>query len=152
MLHLGLYTDSQAYEWGPNSAIAGTGQSTYGVTYLFSEWHGMDVNFRADFSEYSIAGNRASQLGLIPLLTFPRVESRFPLYFGVGAGPGIFLQQLSNSSSLAFDYELLIGLRFTEIDGALGLFVEYGMKNSIFLLSQGQFNGTALDGGVVFTF
>ncbi len=152
MLHIGQYADSQAYNWGPTSPIGGGGLANYGVTYLVDQWHGLDTNFRADFSEYSLAGNRAVKLSIEPILTFPRAETRFPLYFGIGAGGGIFLQQINSKSNISFDYELVMGLRFMELSNLLGLFVEYGMKNHILLLSEGQFNGTALTGGLIFTF
>ena len=152
MLHIGQYMDSQAYNWGPNPAQQGAGGANYGVTYLLDQWHGMDVNFRGDFSEYSLSGNRAVKLSLMPLLIFPRAETKFPLYFGIGAGGGIFLQQLSNASNISFDYELVMGLRFMELAHSTGLFVEFGMKNDVFILSQGQFNGTVLDGGIIFDF
>jgi len=151
-LHLGQYTDSQAYQWGTTSPLTGVGQGNYGITYLFDQWHSMDLSFRADFSEYSVQGVRATQLALMPLVTFPRIQSSFPLYFGVGIGPGIFLQQANNASNICLDYEVLMGLRFMQLAGPLGFFVEFGLKNSLFVLSQGQFNGTVFDLGLIFNF
>jgi len=152
MLHLGQYTDSQSYNWGPSNLIYGAGQANYGVTYLMDQWRGLDVNLRADFSEYSLQGTRAVKLAIMPLVTFPRAETKFPLYFGIGGGGGVFLQQYPNSSNISFDYELVLGLRFMELVGSLGLFAEYGMKNHLLLLSQGQFNGTVISGGLIFNF
>ena len=152
MLHLGQYIDSQAYEWGPSAKVDGAGAANYGVTYLLDEWHGLDANIRVDFSEYNISNNRAVKISFLPLVTFPRADSRFPLYFGVGGGLGVFMQQISNKSNLSFDYQLIMGARFTDISPGFGAFVEYGLKNHLHLLSNGQFNGTILTGGAVFTF
>jgi len=152
MLHLGRFINSQAYDWGSAAQVNDGGQAIYGVTYLFDQWHGMDLNIRADFQEFSLSNNRAVKIALLPLWTFPRAETKFPLYFGIGAGLGIFMQQLSNKSNLSFDYQLVMGARFFDITPGFGAFVEYGLKNHLHILSNGQFNGTAFAGGVVFTF
>jgi len=152
MIHIGQYTDSEAYQWGPTTPIYGSGQANYGLTYLIDEWHSFDANLRADFSEYSLAGNRAVKLAVEPFITFPRAETKFPLYFGFGAGGGLFMQQLTGASNICLDYELVMGLRFMHLAQALGVFAEFGMKNHLLILSQGQFNGTAIDGGLIFDF
>ncbi len=152
MLYIGQYTDSTSYNWGPNSPISGVGQSNYGLDYIFDQWHGMDSHIRMDFSEYTLAGNRAAKASFLPMITFPRAETKFPLYFGLGAGMGVFLQQFSNKSTLSFDYEVIIGARFMELARSIGIFFEYGMKNHLLLLSDGQFNGTALTAGLIFDF
>jgi hypothetical protein len=53
---------------------------------------------------------------------------------------------------LSFDYQLIAGVRFTNLSGRFGLFFEYGLKNHLHLLSDGQVNGTFLSGGAVFSF
>jgi hypothetical protein len=152
MLYLGKYVNSQAYDWGSSSETSDAGTANYGVTYLFDDWHGLDLNIRMDFSEYNIANSRAVKLALLPLWTFPRADTRFPLYFGLGGGIGIFLQQLNNKSNLSFDYQLVMGARFMDLTPGFGAFVEFGLKNHLHILTNGQFNGTAFSAGAVFTF
>lgn len=152
MLHIGKFVSSQAYDWGATAQVSDPGQATYGVTYLFDQWHGMDLNIRMDFHEFNVSSNRAVKIALLPLWTFPRVESRFPLYFGFGAGLGIFMQQVTNKSNLSLDYQLVMGARFLDITPGFGAFVEFGLKNHLHLLTNGQFNGTAFAAGAAFTF
>jgi hypothetical protein len=151
VLYGGEYMDSQAYAWGPNT-IGGAGQANYGAGFTFDQWHNIDVSGRIDVSEFMLQGNRADKASFLPMLSFPRASSRFPLYIGAGAGLGVFFQQLSNKSALSLDYELVVGVRFMEIARSVGLFFEYGFKNQFFFLSDGQFIGTALTGGLIFDF
>lgn len=152
MLHLGKFVNSQAYDWGPLAQTNDAGQALYGVTYLFDDWHGLDLNIRIDFQEFSLSNNRAVKLALLPLWTFPKAETKFPLYFGLGAGAGIFMQQLTNKSNLSFDYQLVMGARFLDLSPGVGAFVEYGLKNHLHVLTNGQYNGTSFAAGVAFTF
>ena len=112
----------------------------------------MDLNLRFDFNEYQLDSDRATKLSLLPLLTFPPASSHFPLYFGLGAGLGIFFQQIPDESNISFDYQLVAGARFADLIENFGVFVEFGLKNHLQVLSDGQFNGTALTTGAVFTF
>lgn len=153
MLHLGRFVNSQAYQWKDSGKQEDVAKATYGVTYLFDQWNSLDVNIRADFSEYLLSGNsRAVKLSLMPVWTFPRAETRFPLYFGFGAGLGVFFQQIENESNLSFDYQLLMGARFMDILESVGFFIEFGMKNHLHILSDGQLNGTAISAGAIFSF
>jgi hypothetical protein len=154
MLHLGAYTASQAYEWNKSGREDGVGHANYGMTYLYTDWHNFDLNLRAEFSEFKVGTNedRALKFSMLPLITFPRAESKFPIYFGFGAGLGIFFQQAKDESNLSFDYQLVVGSRFMDIWANTGLFVEYGMKNHLLVLTDGQLNGTVLSAGAVFTF
>ena len=152
MLHVGGYSSSTSYQWKDSDKRTGVGKATYGVTYLFDQWSGLDVNVRFDFNEFKIDDERATKLSLMPLWTFPRAETHFPLYFGMGAGLGVFFTQLTDESNISFDYQLVAGVRFQDLYENLGAFVEFGMKNHLHLLSDGQFNGTALSAGAVFTF
>jgi len=152
MLHLGGYSQSSSFAWKDSTRRNGVGKATYGVTYLYDQWAGIDVNIRFDFNEYKIDEERASKLSAMPLWTFPKAETKFPLYFGAGLGPGIFFTQLSDESNISFDYQLIVGARFQDLYENAGAFIEFGMKNHLHLLSDGQFNGTALSAGAVFTF
>lgn len=152
MMSLGMFTGSKSYAWKGSGTIDNPGRWSYGITYLFEEWQGMDMNIRFDFNEYNLNDARATKLSLLPLVTFPEASSGFPLYFGAGAGLGVFFQQLPDESNLSFDYQLVAGARFMNLLDNGGFFFEFGMKNHLHLLSDGQFNGTALTTGAVFTF
>ncbi|MFN7729599.1 MAG: hypothetical protein ACK5P7_10625 [Bdellovibrio sp.] len=151
MLSLGSFIGSNAYVWGPTSEENG-GRMSYGVTYLYDEWAGLDMNIRADFNEYRVEGQHAKKLSLLPLITFPRAAARFPLYFGLGAGLGVFFQQIPDESNLSFDYQLVAGARFMDLFENFGFFFELGMKNHLHLLSDGQVNGNTMTAGGVFSF
>ncbi|MEZ0391852.1 MAG: hypothetical protein ACAH59_06535 [Pseudobdellovibrionaceae bacterium] len=152
MLHIGAYSQSASYNWKDSDKRQGVGKATYGVTYLYDQWSGIDVNIRFDFNEYKIDDESATKLSAMPLWTFPMSESRFPLYFGAGVGAGVFFTQLPEESNISFDYQLIAGARFMDLIENFGAFVEFGLKNHLHLLSDGQFNGTAWSAGAVFTF
>ena len=152
MIHVGGYSSSTAYAWNGNGKKTGVGKASYGITYLYDEWAGMDLNLRFDFNEYKVDGLGASKLSVMPLVTFPRAEKRFPLYFGFGVGAGVFFTQLQDESNLSLDYQLVLGFRWLDALQTAGFFLEFGMKNHLHVLSDGQFNGMPLTGGVVFTF
>lgn len=152
MLHLGAYTNSQSYQWNLTGRIDNVAKANYGVTYIFTDWHNFDLNLRGDFSEFDVNGVRAVKFSVLPMITFPRAETEFPLYFGLGAGLGIFFQQVPDESNLALDYQLVVGTRFVDLWQGVGFFVEYGLKNHLHILSDGQLNGSALSVGAVFTF
>lgn len=152
-LHFGRYMNSQAYEWGERGKQEDIGENTIGLTYRVGEWeNSMDLNLRIDFNEYKIGEERPLKMTLMPLLTFPDASSRFPLYFGFGAGLGVFFKQLQDESTIAFDYQLLMGARFFNVYENTGFFIETGLKNHLQILTSGQFNGTFLSAGAVFTF
>ncbi|WP_253696895.1 hypothetical protein [Bdellovibrio bacteriovorus] len=152
-LHVGRYMGSQSYDWGKNGQEDDVGKMNFGVTYRVGEWqNSMDLNLRLDYTEFDVGGETPSKLSFLPLLTFPDASSRFPLYFGAGVGLGVFFKQASSKSALSLDYQLVAGARFFDIFENTGFFIEAGLKNHILLLSSGQFNGTFLAGGLVFTF
>jgi hypothetical protein len=152
MLHVGGFTESTSYKWQGDPTQKGIGKATYGVTYLYDHWGRLDTNIRLDFIEFKLGNDRATKLSLMPLWTFPMAESRFPLYFGLGAGLGIFFTQIEGESNLSLDYQLVAGLRFLDIIDNFGAFIEYGLKNHLHVLSDGQYNSTALSAGVAFNF
>ncbi len=152
MIDYGAFTKSEAYQWpmtGPKKSVA---KATYGITYLLSEWNSLDLNLRADFNEFLINQERLVKISFLPLITFPRIETRFPIYFGMGAGLGVFFKQIDSESNLSFDYQLVTGVRMMDVLNGMGFFVEYGLKNHLHLLSDGQLNATAVTGGAVFSF
>lgn len=153
-LHFGGFVSDTSYKWGTRDQQDGTGQSTIGLTYRVGEWrNSMDLGVRVDYNSYSLDVGKANKLSFMPVVTFPDASSRFPLYFGAGVGLGIFTTQLSGESALALDYTLLLGARFFDIaETNAGFMLEAGLKNHLFLASDGQFNGTFIAIGPVFTF
>lgn len=152
-LHAGGYLSDTAYKWGESDSVSNIGKANLGVTYRVGEWvNSMDLSFRVDFSTFKLAEGSASKLSFLPVVTFPDASSRFPLYFGGGLGAGVFVSQVAQESSISFDYQLIAGARFFDVIGSTGFFVEGGLKNHLFLLSDGQFNGTFAAVGTVFSF
>lgn len=152
-IHYGRYMASQSYDWGKNGQEDDVGKNNFGVTYRVGEWYNsMDMNIRIEYADYSVGDENPSKLSFLPVITFPDANSRFPLYFGAGAGLGIFMKQTNAKSMLTLDYQLIAGARFFNVFENTGFFLEAGLRNSLFLLSSGQLNGTFLAAGLVFTF
>lgn len=152
-ISLGRYVSSQSYDWGKQGQQNGVGGNGLDLTYRVGEWYkSMDLNVRIGYNQYDIGGEDASKLSFMPMITFPDAGSRFPLYFGAGAGLGVFLKQANGKSPVSFDYQLVLGARFFDIIENTGFFIEAGLKNHLLITSSGQLNGTFLAGGLVFTF
>jgi len=155
-LHFGKMMSSTAYEWGTESKQTDVGDFTAGLTYRIGEWHNsMDLNLRLDFIQYKVVGEgeqKPLKMSILPLITFPDAASKFPLYFGFGIGPGVFFRQTDGEASLSLDYQLIAGARFFDVFENAGFFIESGLKNHLQLWNSGQFNGTFLSAGAVFTF
>ncbi|HVK61997.1 MAG TPA: hypothetical protein VM432_10620, partial [Bdellovibrionales bacterium] len=92
-------------------------------------------------------------ISFLPVITFPDSAAKFPLYFGAGLGIGIFTSNLGGQeSSLALEYQLLAGARIFDLFRNVGFFAETGLKNHLFLASDGQYNGFFVSMGPAFTF
>ncbi|MGE0633285.1 MAG: hypothetical protein AB7O96_12805 [Pseudobdellovibrionaceae bacterium] len=155
MLHAGTYTSSESFYWTRSGRIDDVATNTFGLTYRMDAFtDSMDSNLRVDFTSFKFKDKDVDPLkmSLVYLITFPDAASAFPLYFGLGGGPGVFFRQIKNESNLSFDYQLVAGARFMNITGGAGFFVESGLKNHVHLLSDGQINGVFLAGGAIFTF
>ncbi len=151
-LHIGTFLNEDVYRWGKKQDDD-VGQLNAGVTYRVGEWvNSMDLLFRADFTNYTLNEGNASKLSFVPMITFPDAKSGFPLYFGAGAGLGVFLKQIDDESALSFDYQVVAGARFFDVIEGFGFMIESGMKNHLLLLSDGQYNGVFLTIGGVFNF
>jgi hypothetical protein len=152
-IHVGGFFGSDSYKWGATDHVSNPGRLQGGVTYgigplgKFADWA-----LRADFISYGFPEGNAVNMSVLPMILFPDAGTAFPLYFGIGIGPGVFFQQIGNESTISFNYELVAGARFFDVIGDAGFFVETGLKNEIHLLSDGQFNGFFLSGGVLFVF
>ncbi len=152
-VHIGGFVSDTAYKWGSPNSQKDVGNLNIGVTYRLGEWiNSADFAMRIDYSTYEVRNQAASKLSFLPVIMFPDASSKFPLYFGVGAGVGVFVKQLGGESALAVDYQLLLGARFFDLFNNAGFFVEAGLKNHLMMLSDGQFNGTFVAVGSVFTF
>jgi len=152
MLNLGIFFDDESYRWG-NSNQDNIANVTGGVTYRVGEWvSSMDMNFRADLTSYSLDEGDSLKLSMMPVITFPDARSEFPMYFGGGAGLGVFFRQVEDESHISLDYTVLAGVRLMNLIDNMGFTAEVGMKNHIFLLSDGQFNGAYFSIGTVFDF
>ncbi len=150
-LHIGGYLHSKAYQWGNRASAEQAGVQTTGVTYKIGEWtQTMDLNLRVDYFQFEIERERPIKISFLPLLTFPDSATNFPLYFGIGAGPGIFLSQMAKESSLSLDYQLIFGVRWNDIWHNSGFFIESGIKDHLHVLSDGQFTSQFLTAGAVF--
>lgn len=150
-LHVGGYMHSKAYLWGSEAATEKAGVQTTGVTYKIGEWpQTMDLSLRLDYFQYEIGNSRPIKISFLPMLTFPDSGSGFPLYFGGGIGPGVFISQISQESALALDYQLIFGLRWPDIWRNSGFFIESGIKDHLHVLSDGQFTSQFLTAGAVF--
>lgn len=152
-LHFGKYMNTQSYEWSKVGQEDGVGDKNFGLTYRIGEWqNSMDLNLRVDYAEFALAGENASKITFMEIVTFPDAAAKFPLYFGAGLGLGVFTKQIEKKSPVSFDYQLILGARFFEVYENTGFFIEAGFKNHFHLLSSGQLNGTFLASGLVFTF
>lgn len=153
MLHFGRYMSSQSYEWSRTGDHEDVGGNSFGLTYRVGEWYNsMDLHVRVDYTQFKLDDENVSKISFMPMITFPDAKSRFPLYFGMGVGMGIFMKQIDKKSALSLDYQLVMGARFFNVFESTGFFVEGGLKNHLHLLSSGQLNGAFLAGGLVFTF
>lgn len=151
-LHVGSFFTSQAYKWG-HSEQGDKAKLNVGLTYRLGEWvNSMDLALRVDYTTYDFPEGQARKLSADFIFTFPDANSRFPLYFGAGIGPGFMIKQIADESILALDYSLIAGARFLNVIESMGFMVETGLKNHIHLLSDGQFNGVFVNVGTVFTF
>lgn len=151
-IHFSRFMQSETWRWGQPGKEKNTGRSGFGVTYRFQEWGQSDLSVRFELNEYHVVDQKPMKFSIMPVILFPEAGSQFPLYFGAGAGLGVFFKQIDKESSISFDYQLFMGARFFNIYGSSGFFIETGIKNHIHLVSDGQFNGTYLSLGALFTF
>jgi cytoskeletal protein RodZ len=152
-VHIGTFVSDDAYSWGSPSHQTNVGKFNLGVTYRVGEWvNAADLNVRVDLSSYQLDEGRATKLSFLPVIIFPDASSRFPLYFGAGAGLGVFLNQIPGKSPLSLDYQVFLGARFFDLFENTGFFIESGLKNHFLLTSSGQYNGVFVAVGAVFTF
>lgn len=152
-IHLGKFMEASAWEWGQRDRLEKVGNYSAGVTYKIDNFTDtMDWDIRIEANEYDVLGERPFKLSFIPMIIFPDAASKFPLYFGAGAGAGVFFRQIKDESYLSFDYQLILGARFFDVYENMGFFIESGIRNHLHLLTSGQFNSVFISIGTVFSF
>jgi len=150
---LSRYMSSDSYQWGQSGKEEGIGKWGVDLTYRISQYNNLlDQAVRVSYNEYEPTNRRTSKMSFMYALTFPDAGSKFPLYFGFAAGPGVFFKQLDSESPLALDYHLFLGLRLFNVFDSAGFYIESGLKNHLQLTSDGQLNGTYFAAGAIFTF
>lgn len=155
LLGLGVstYTKSDSYSWGTNTKETGVAKWGLDLSYRLSQYNSLlDYSLRVSYSEFEPANQRANKLSFMYAATFPDADSRFPLYFGLAGGAGVFMTQITDESPVSFDYQLFAGARIFELFEKTGFYIEGGLKNHLQLTSSGQLNGTYLAAGLMFTF
>ncbi|MBC7741736.1 MAG: hypothetical protein H7061_06050 [Bdellovibrionaceae bacterium] len=154
---LSNYVSSDSYKWGLGSQ-KDIGKWGVDMTYRLGVWNNsIDEALRVSYTEYELMNSeaeikRASKMSFLYTLILPDAGTKFPLYFGLAFGPGIFFKQFENESPIALDYQLFFGLRIFNLFDNAGFYVEAGMKNHLQLTSDGQVNGNYLGLGGIFTF
>lgn len=147
------YVSSDAYKWGQGGKEEKVGKWGVDMMYRIGQYSNViDQGIRVSYNEFEATSKRASKLSFMYGLTLPDAGSQFPLYFGAAAGPGVFLTQLENESSLTLDYQMYLGLRLFNIFENTGFYVEGGLRNHLQITSDGQLNGSYISAGGVFTF
>lgn len=146
------FTSSDAFNWGNISKEQGVGKIGFDMTYRLSQSNYIDYALRVLYAEYAPFNEKATKMSFMYAVTLPDAGSKFPLYFGAAAGPGVFFTQLADESRLTLDYQLFLGLRIFNLFDKTGFYVEGGMKNHLQLTSDGQLNGVYVAAGAVFTF
>lgn len=152
-LGLGNFSNGTAYNWGQNGKEENVGKWGVDLTYRFSEQDYLfDEALRVSYVQYNPATQDVSKLSFLYALTLPEANSKFPIYFGVAGGLGIFMKQVDQESFISLDYQLYLGVRAFNLFDSVGLYVEGGMRNHLHITSDGQFNGTFLSLGTIFNF
>lgn len=146
------FTKSDAYNWGSANKEQNIGKIGLDMTYRLSESNYIDYGLRVLYTQYEPLNKKTSKMSFMYAAILPDAGSKFPLYFGAAAGPGIFFEQLADESSVALDYQLFLGLRIFNLFDSTGFFLEGGIKNHIQLTSDGQLNGMYVSSGAIFTF
>jgi hypothetical protein len=150
---LGSFTQTDSYNWGSSKKEEQIGKYGIDMTYrLAQEGYLFDQALRVSYNEFKPVNERATKLSIMYAMTLPDAGSKFPLYFGLAAGPGVFLKQIEGESYLSFDYQLFLGLRLFNVFEKTGFYIESGVRNHLLITSDGQLNGTFISAGAVFTF
>lgn len=142
---VGSLLNTKSYDWGDKEFNGWNVEVFYQRNtsgYFSSGYH-------LELQKFATKDDEFSKISFLLSLTFPRRLS-FPVYLGVAAGPGFFLQQAEDESEFAIDYKAWLGLRLNEKHSQY--FLHSGVKNHIHVLSDGQFIGWFISSGVAYKF
>jgi hypothetical protein len=152
-IYYGGYLNDKQHRWGGNTSGDDVADGIFGVNYRVGEWvSSMDLYFRGEINTFSLDNKDPYKISLMAAVAFPDARSEFPLYFGLGAGPGIFFSQLEDESDVSLDYVLFAGARVFQLFSNVGIMVEGGLRGHLHLLSSGQHEGVFVAAGAVFGF
>ena len=141
----GTLIQGKSYQWAGEDL----GGWNMQIAYRRNAGYYLAQAFHLEFQKFTEAQQEFSKISLLLNFVFPRSVT-FPVYLGVGAGPGFFLKQLVNESSLTLDYKGYVGLRLNQEHSQFIL--ESGIKNHVHMLSDGQFIGWFISSGVAYKF
>ena len=147
------FVDGDAFSWGDQRKVEDAGNLSLALTYRFAEgFRWADLLIRAEFTSFELPEGKPVKISVMPIIQFPEASSGFPVYFGVGLGGGVYTKQINDESDVSIDYTLLGGVRLFNVFANTGFYLEAAIRNHLHLLSSGQFNGTTIAAGTVFTF
>ena len=146
-LSAGAYFKGKSYEWLGEEVGGWSAQLDYRRRGTADSYFSKAYQF--ELHKYQFSQNELSKVSFLWNVIFPRSLS-FPVYMGIGMGPGVFLSQWGAKSWLSFDYKAYLGLRFS--DKHSQFFIEGGVKNHLLVLSSGQFTGAFVSSGVAYKF
>jgi len=88
-----------------------------------------DLQLRASLMASELESDKEISLELTSLFTFPEIETRFPVYFGLGLGFGFYpFYIIEKKPSFSFHSPFLLGLRFFELYSNLGAGAELDLR------------------------
>ena len=144
-LSVGTLVNGEGYQWA-ECDFSGWGVELF---YQKPSTGTFLKGYHLELQNFSVGEQEFSKVSFLLSFSFPQSLS-FPVYIGVAAGPGMFLQQQEGESEFAFDYKGYFGLRFDEANSQY--FLQTGVKNHIHMLSDGQFIGWFVSSGVAYKF
>ena len=136
---------SSAYNWGDKQCsdkCKGVGRLQTGLIYgTRLNWKSVDLLWRSTVHFFNLKDEyEPMSFSVKPTLVFPEFRSQIPVYFGVGAGIGMFIKQAFETSAISIDLDMFAGFRWSNLLGPIGFFAEFGLQSKIFLLHRGRFN------------
>lgn len=98
-----------------------------------------NLQLRASLATVKLERDTEISFELTPLLTFPEIQTSFPMYFGLGFGLGFYpFYIVQKKPSFSLHSPFLIGFRFFELYSNLGAGAELDLRLN-FPLNELQF-------------
>ncbi len=92
------------------------------------QW-GADISLQVSLFSTHMARQKSALLEISPRISFPEVQSAFPLYVGCGAGMGFHPRYIVRKiSAMSFNSQFFMGLRFIDFYYNLGFFTEFNLR------------------------